>query len=362
MQGRIATANFIIPAWQSGLSASTTRPRRSICAAGSRSPSTRSSPRCRACAASASPRRAEAAILSTCNRTEIYCARRAAPRSSTTRRLAGRQSAASRRRCCARTPTRCRTAQAARHAFRVASGLDSMVLGEPQILGQMKDAVRAADDRRRAGHHAATSCSSAPSRWPRKCAPPPRSARTRSAWPPRRCGWPAQLFEDLREIARAVRRRGRDDRAGGHALRRAGAQARSPIANRTLERGEKLASRFGGEAMRLADLPARLHEFDVVVSLHREHAADHRPGRGRARAQGAQAPADVHGRPGRAARHRARSRALDDVFLYTVDDLAHVVQTGQARRARPPWRRPRRSSTPACRASCTGWTSAAACR
>ena len=46
--------------------------------------------------------------------------------------------------------------------------------------------------------------------------------------------------------------------------------ARSPksivIANRTLERGEKLASRFGGEAMRLADLPGRLAEFDIVVS------------------------------------------------------------------------------------------------
>ena len=44
--------------------------------------------------------------------------------------------------------------QAARHAFRVASGLDSMVLGEPQILGQLKDAVRAAERRRRLGHHA----------------------------------------------------------------------------------------------------------------------------------------------------------------------------------------------------------------
>jgi glutamyl-tRNA reductase len=46
--------------------------------------------------------------------------------------------------------------------------------------------------------------------------------------------------------------------------------ARNPksiaIANRTLERGEKLATRFGAEAMRLADLPERLHEFDAVVS------------------------------------------------------------------------------------------------
>ena len=38
------------------------------------------------------------------------------------------------------------------------------------------------------------------------------------------------------------------------------------IANRTLERGEKLATRFGGEVMRLADLPERLHEFDAVIS------------------------------------------------------------------------------------------------
>ena len=46
--------------------------------------------------------------------------------------------------------------------------------------------------------------------------------------------------------------------------------ARSPkqmvIANRTLDRGEKLASQFGGEVMRLAELPDRLHEFDVVIS------------------------------------------------------------------------------------------------
>ena len=50
-----------------------------------------------------------------------------------------------------------------------------------------------------------------------------------------------------------------------HALRRQEPQAIA-IANRTLERGEKLATRFGGEVMRLADLPERLHEFDAVIS------------------------------------------------------------------------------------------------
>jgi glutamyl-tRNA reductase len=66
-----------------------------------------------------------------------------------------------------------------------------------------------------------------------------------------------QLFEDLGTSARAVRGRGRNDRAGGHALRGQEPKAIA-VANRTLERGEKLAGRFGGEAMRLADLPARL--------------------------------------------------------------------------------------------------------
>jgi glutamyl-tRNA reductase len=105
------------------------------------------------------------------------------------------------------------------------------------------------------------------------------------------------------------------------------------IANRTLERGEKLASRFGAEAMRLADLPDRLHEFDAVVSC----TASTLPiiGLGAVeRRSSAPAPPHVHGRPGRAARHRARGRALGDVYLYTVDDLASVVQTaGEKRQA-----------------------------
>jgi hypothetical protein len=133
--------------------------------------------------------RPEVAVLSTCNRTEIYCAGSHEDVEPALDWLAacGNVSAADLRQ-------RAFTLQdgpAARHAFRVASGLDSMVLGEPQILGQFKGAVRAAEARRRARPHAATSCSSGASRSPRKCAAPPTSARIPSASPRLQCGWPA---------------------------------------------------------------------------------------------------------------------------------------------------------------------------
>jgi glutamyl-tRNA reductase len=112
--------------------------------------------------------------------------------------------------------------------------------------------------------------------------------------------------------------------------------ARNPkgiaIANRTLERGERLATRFGGEVMRLADLPNRLHEFDAVISC----TASTLPIIGLGAVE----------RALKARRHRPmfmvdlavprdiepEVKALEDVYLYTVDDLASVVQTGQANR------------------------------
>jgi glutamyl-tRNA reductase len=104
------------------------------------------------------------------------------------------------------------------------------------------------------------------------------------------------------------------------------------IANRTLERGEKLASRFGGEAMRLADLPARLAEFDIVVSCTAstlpiiglgavERALKSRKHRPMFMVDLA-VPRDIE----------PEVKALEDIYLYTVDDLAQVVQQGQANR------------------------------
>ena len=89
-------------------------------------------------------RQPEATLLSTCNRTEIYGAGSSGDIEHALEWLAHNGGVSSSLlRAHAYT---LKGDQAARHAFRVASGLDSMVLGEPQILGQMKDAVRAAED------------------------------------------------------------------------------------------------------------------------------------------------------------------------------------------------------------------------
>ena len=83
----------------------------------------------------------EAAILSTCNRTEVYC------NTSEPYRVVDWLARFHRLRSGALEPFIYRLSRehAVQHAFRVASGLDSMVLGEPQILGQMKDAVKSAE-------------------------------------------------------------------------------------------------------------------------------------------------------------------------------------------------------------------------
>jgi glutamyl-tRNA reductase len=104
------------------------------------------------------------------------------------------------------------------------------------------------------------------------------------------------------------------------------------IANRTLERGEKLAMRFGAEVMQLSDLPARLHEFDAILSCTAstlpiiglgavERALKKRRHRPIFMVDLA-VPRDIE----------PEVKALGDVYLYTVDDLANVVQTAQASR------------------------------
>lgn len=205
-----------------------------------------------------------------------------------------------------------------------------MVLGEAQILGQMKDAVRAAET---AGALGSTlnqlfQRSFAVAKEVRTATEIGAHSISMAAAAVRLAG---QLFEDLRQTR--VLFVGAGEMIDLAATHFAAKEPKSiAIANRTLERGEKLASRFGGEAMRLADLPARLAEFDIVVSCTAstlpiiglgavERALKSRKHRPMFMVDLA-VPRDIE----------PEVKALEDIYLYTVDDLAQVVQQGQANR------------------------------
>ena len=266
----------------------------------------------------------EAAILSTCNRTEVYFA---AAIPTPVGVLARATSTACPTHALAPYVYTLPREKAVTHAFRVASGLDSMVLGEPQILGQMKQAVRSAEVGRLA------------------------RARAESTVPAHVRGREGRAHADRHRQRVDLDGRGGGEARRAHLSRRSRSQrlllvgagemielaasalrcAKTPksvtVANRTLERGSKLADRLGARcdhAERAARAPARVRHHR---HLHGEHAADHRQGHARARGQAAQARAGVHRRPRRAARRRSRRRRdLDDVFLYSVDELAVIVQ------------------------------------
>jgi glutamyl-tRNA reductase len=275
----------------------------------------------------------EAALLSTCNRTEIYLA---APSAAHPGDLAapvvdwlathGSLPAAKLEPHTYVMADR----DAARHAFRVASGLDSMVLGETQILGQFKLAVREADAAGTLGTtlHQLFQRSFAVAKEIRHSTEigshsiSMASAAVRLA---------TELFEDLREID--ILFVGAGEMIELAATHFAARQPKSiALANRTLERGEKLAARFGARALRLADLPQCLHAYDAVISCTAstlpiiglgavERALKQRKRRPMFMVDLA-VPRDIEPEVSR----------LRDVYLYTIDDLSAMVQLGSEKR------------------------------
>lgn len=270
----------------------------------------------------------EAAIVSTCNRTELYCNTRdpALPRQwlEAARARAGQDLA---------TSLYCHEDEAAvRHVFRVVAGLDSMVLGEAQILGQIKEAERVAREAGTLGvllnsllqrafavakevrtetriGSASVSMAAAAVRLAERVFPDMSQRRV--------------LFVGAGEMIELCAR---------HFY--AHAPQSMAIANRTHGRGDALAREFGAEAILLSDLNTRMAEFDVVVTS----TASTLPiiGKGlveRAlRARGRRpmfmldlaVPRDIE----------AEVAELDEVCLRTVDDLAEVVRQGvEARQA-----------------------------
>jgi len=276
----------------------------------------------------------EAALLSTCNRTELYVASGAADPVALVRPavewLAAKGGVGGEE-LMSHTYVLERR-EAARHAFRVASGLDSMVLGEPQILGQLKQAVREADAAGTLGTtlHQLFQRSFSVAKEVRTATEIGLHSISMAAASVRLA---SQLFEDLRDVRVLFVGAGEmiELVATHFAARQPKAMA---LANRTLERGEKLAGRFGAEAMRLAQMPQRLHEFDVVVSCTAStlpiiglgaveralKARRHRP----MFMVDLAVPRDIEPEVAR----------LRDIYLYSVDDLADMVRSaGEKRQA-----------------------------
>ena len=274
----------------------------------------------------------EAALLSTCNRTELYIASSAGVSRDlvepAAQWLAG-TGGVDQQSLLDHAYIR-ENRDAARHAFRVASGLDSMVLGEAQILGQMKQAVREADAAGMLGStlHQLFQRSFAVAKEVRTSTEIGAHSISMAAAAVRLA---AQIFEDLRDIRVLFVGAGEmiELVATHFAARTPAAMA---VANRTLERGEKLAGRFGAQALRLVDIPTRLHEFDAVVSC----TASSLPIIGLGAVESAL----------KSRRHRPMFMVdlavprdiepevveLDDVYLYTIDDLSSLVQTGAEKR------------------------------
>ncbi len=264
----------------------------------------------------------EAAILSTCNRTEIYCA--AGDPGAALEWLAGYHSVEAKE----LQPYVYTLPQgdAVRHAFRVAAGLDSMVLGEPQILGQMKDAVRAAQAAGTLGTtlHKLFQHSFAVAKEVRSNTGIGANVVSMAAAAVKLA---ARIFPSLSE--QKVLFIGAGDMIELAATHFAAQRPRAmAVANRTLERAEQLSRRFNAKPLVLRDLPEHLPEYDIIVSC----TASSLPILGKG----------VMERTVRARRHRPvfmidlavprdiepEVGAMDDVFLYTVDDLAATVQEG----------------------------------
>lgn len=269
----------------------------------------------------------EAAILSTCNRTEVYC--HVTDPTKACEWLAQHYQLET----TFLTPyLYCFNAkETARHVFRVASGLDSMVLGEAQILGQLKEAVRIAQENGGLGSLL------------------------------------NGLFQRAFQVAKEIRTQ---TQIGNHSLSMAAAclrlaerifptihdcrvlfigagemitlcatyfAAQKPhsisIANRSRARGEVLAQKVGGEAILLSDLSDHLADYDIVISS----TASSLPIVGKGMIERAlckrrrkpifmvdlAVPRDIEAEAGQ----------LNDVYLYTVDDLISIVAKAKEARA-----------------------------
>jgi glutamyl-tRNA reductase len=220
--------------------------------------------------------------------------------------------------------------RAIRHIFRVACGLDSMVLGEPQILGQLKDAYRDAE--------AAGGLGTQLGRLIQHTFSVAKKVRTDTeiGSSPVSVAYAAvtlaqQFFAGFSQHTALLVGAGATVELLAMHLTRKGI-GRLFVANRNIERARSLAEQFGGFALPLSELEGTLSEADIlitstasadpVISFEQVRAALKTRKRRPIFAVDIAVPRDIE----------ARVSTLDDVYLYTVDDLDRVILEGQGNR------------------------------
>jgi glutamyl-tRNA reductase len=270
----------------------------------------------------------EAALLSTCNRTELYARIEPQSEAAVVRWLAEHHDLGVT--ALDAYLYRHTDAAAVRHLFRVATGLDSLVLGEPQILGQVKHAWQTA----RGAHALKTGLD----RLFQHCFAVAKRVRTdtRIGAHPVSVAFAAvrlaqQMFARLDHATVLLVGAGETIELAARHLLDAKAK-RILVANRTLEHAQQLAHRFGGVALPLEDLGRHLAEADIVIcaTASREHVLTRNAVESAIRARrhapmfllDLAVPRDIE----------PETATLDDVYLYTVDDLEQVIMENRRSR------------------------------
>ncbi|MEJ2181274.1 MAG: glutamyl-tRNA reductase [Gammaproteobacteria bacterium] len=266
----------------------------------------------------------EAAIISTCNRTELYCGLENNDLAMIVNWLRKYHELGERdiQPYVYAHPDH----DAVRHLLRVASGLDSMVLGEPQILGQMKDAYSAANEAGTLGglldrlfQH--TFAVAKQVRTDTQIGASPVSVAFAAV------SLSKQIFSDLSNHTALLIGAGETIELAARHLHESGI-GRMIIANRTVDRAHNLAAEFNAYAISLPDIPGHLAEADIVISS----TASPLPILGKGSVESAlkirkhrpilmidiAVPRDIESEVG----------DLDDVYLYTVDDMQEIIQEG----------------------------------
>ena len=272
----------------------------------------------------------EAAILSTCNRTEVYCATTQSHENTVKNWLASDRQIKQYE--LDQASYTLWEKDAASHIMRVASGLDSQIVGEPQIMGQVKTAYELA----RAAGTLGTELNVL-SDLSLRVAKRVRT-ETEIGNHPVSVAYAAvtmaqQIFTDITKTRGRLIGAGKTiDLVSAH-MQSAGVTS-IDIANRTISNAARIAVKTGGSALKLSQINEKLHRYDVVIS-----------------STGSTLPILGKGAVEKACRQRRHKpifmvdiavprdiepevQTLSDVYLYSIDDLTEIIDENIANRTK----------------------------